>query len=47
MSDYTRGTLRKEREPEPIHWAYKLFGMILAMLLLALVGAWIAEGLSI
>ena len=46
MNDYTRGTLRKEREPEPIHWAYKLFGMALAMVLLSWVGAWIAEGMT-
>lgn len=35
-----------EPEPEPIHWGYKLIGMVLAMVLLSWVGAWIAEGLT-
>ena len=48
MNDFgQRGTLRKEREPEPVHWAWSLAGMALAMLLISWVGAWIAEGLSI
>lgn len=47
MNDFgQRGTLRKEREPEPTHWGYKLAGMILAMLTLSWLGAWIAEGLA-
>ena len=41
-----RGTLRKEREPEPAHWGYKLLGMALAMLALSWLGAWIAEGIA-
>ena len=45
MNDYTKGTLRKHSEPDPIHWGYKL-GMALAMVLLSWVGAWIAEGLT-
>jgi hypothetical protein len=47
MNDFgQRGTLRKEREPEPVHWGYKALGMALAMLLLSWVGAWIAQGLA-
>ena len=43
---YTTLTPLSRPEPEPIHWAYKLLGMALAMLLLSWVGAWIAEGLT-
>ena len=45
-TDYTKDTLRKHSEPEPIHWGYKLIGMVLAMVLLSWVGAWIAERIA-
>ena len=45
MNDYTKGTLRKEREPEPVHWAWSLAGTALAMLFISFLAAWLIEGL--
>ena len=46
MNDFgQRGTLRKEREPEPVHWAWSLAGMMLAMLFISFLAAWLIEGL--
>lgn len=42
-TDYTHGTLRKEVPQEQAHWAWKLVGMMLAMLALSMAGAWLAE----
>jgi len=44
-TDYTKGTLRKDIKPEEAHWLWKLVGMMLAMIMLSLVGAYIAENL--
>jgi len=44
MNDFgQRGTLRKEREPEPVHWAWSLAGMMLEMLFLSFLAAWLIE----
>ena len=32
--------------PKPPHWGWQVLGMVLAMLVLAFAGAWIAEGLT-
>ena len=45
--NYVNLTPLTHPEPEPVHWAYKLLGVALAMLLLlSWVGAWIAEGMA-
>jgi len=41
MNGYSNG------KPRKVHWAWSLVGMALAMLVLSLAGAWIAEGLAL
>ena len=46
MDHYTHGTLPDKDQPEEAHWLWSLVGMLLAMFMLAMVGAWIAEALA-
>ena len=43
---YSRIAPIQKQEPEPAHWGWRALGMVLAMLMLAWLGAWIAQGLA-